>query len=123
MILRSIKKENIIKSIEEIEKFGVPKSRRPKKYLLEFNGKYYPPKYIISLANKYANGRELDFSRFSGGEEANRFLRNLGFNIISIEGGGQDKTIKSYRKQREKELLNIHHNGRCPKCKETIKSS
>ncbi|HIP84417.1 MAG TPA: hypothetical protein EYH15_02895 [Methanothermococcus okinawensis] len=27
-----------------------------KEVSLEFNGRYYPPKYVISLANKYANG-------------------------------------------------------------------
>lgn len=81
MIPKNIKKEHIIKALEEIKKSGVPKGRESKRFLLEYNGKNYPPKYIISLANKYANGKELDSKEFSGGRETNNFLKQLGFNI------------------------------------------
>ena len=37
------------------------------KYDLKYNNKLYPPKLVISLANKYANGKELDHNLFSGG--------------------------------------------------------
>lgn len=84
MIPKSIKREHIIKAIEEIEKNGVPKRRKSRKFFLEFNGRHYPPKYVISLANKYANGKELDPTKFGGGKETNNFLKNLGFNIIEI---------------------------------------
>ena len=77
MIPKNIKGEHIIKAIEEAKKIGVPESRGLRKYLLEFNGNYFPPKYIISLANRYANGEELDSSEFSGGKETNDFLRIL----------------------------------------------
>jgi len=119
MIPKNIKRKHIIKAIEEIKKAGIPKGRSSKKFLLEFNGEYYPPKYVISLANKYATGKELDPSEFSGGKETNDFLKNLGFNIINVSE--TKKTTKSYRKQREISLSNIHRNERCPRCKETIK--
>ena len=51
MIPQNIKKKHIIKAIEEVKKVGIPKGRGSKKFLLEFNGDYYPPKYIVSLAN------------------------------------------------------------------------
>ena len=60
MIPKNIKKEHIIKAIEEIKRNGIPKGRDSKKFLLKFNGEYYPPKYVISLANKYANGEILE---------------------------------------------------------------
>jgi len=34
---------------------------------------------VISVANTYANGTELDSNDFSGGEETNSFLRKRGF--------------------------------------------
>jgi len=119
MIPKNIKREHIIKAIEAIERYGAPKGRNSKRFLLEFKRKYYPPKYIISLANKYANGEELDPSEFSGGKETNDFLKNLDFNIVDIPGR---KTIKLSNKQRETRLSGIHYDERCPKCKETIKN-
>ena len=71
MIPENITREHIIKAIERIGEEGVPPNRESKKYLLVYNGKYYPPKYVISLANKYANGRELDHFEFKGGKETN----------------------------------------------------
>ncbi|MEM3068196.1 MAG: hypothetical protein QXX91_06130 [Thermoplasmata archaeon] len=51
---------------------------------MEYNGEFYPPKYIISIANKYVNGKELDPEEFSGGVEANQFLKILVFNIVKL---------------------------------------
>jgi len=119
MIPKNITSEHIIKAIEQIRKNGIPKNRKSKKFLLEFNGAYYPPKYVISLANKYANGEILDPSRFSGGKETNDFLRKLGFNIISVPA--QEKATKSPKMKKERKLPNIHNGERCPRCKETIK--
>lgn len=84
MIPENITKTHIIKAIERIDEEGVPPNRKSKKYLLEYNGKYYPPKYVISLANKYANGRELEPSEFNGGKETNSFLRVRGFTIVEM---------------------------------------
>ena len=116
MIPKSIKREHIIKAIEEIEKNGVPKRKNSKKFFLEFN-KNYPPKYVISLANKYTNGKELDLMSFSGGKETNDSLKKLGFTII--EASRSTRRIKPSKAQKETKLF--HHNERCPKCKETIK--
>ena len=119
MIPKNIEREHIIKAIEEIKRNGVPKGRNSRKFLLEFDGEYYPPKYVISLANKYANGEILDSAQFSGGKETNDFLRNLGFNII--ERSKAKKIIKPFSIKRERKLSNIHQGERCPKCKETIR--
>ena len=84
MIPWNINRDHIIMAIKEIDKCGVPKERYSKKYFLKFNGKLYPPKYVISLANKYANGYELPPSMFTGGKETNDFLKMWGFDIIEI---------------------------------------
>lgn len=119
MIPKNIKREHILRAIEEIKKAGIPEGRCSKKFLLEFNGDYYPPKYVISLANKYAYGKELNLSEFSGGKETNNFLKNLGFNIVEVST--LKKTVKPARKRRDIGLSSVHHDERCPKCKETIR--
>ena len=84
MIPRNITKEHIIKAIEEAE-MGIPKYSHSDKNNLEYNGKHYPLKYIISLANKYANGEELkDYELDVDDSETNDFLKSLNFNIVNV---------------------------------------
>ena len=83
MIPRSIGKEHILKAITEIDENGVRRGRESNRWLLKYNGKSYPPKYVISIANRYANNVEL--KNFSGGPETNNFLKRLGFSIIEKE--------------------------------------
>ena len=83
MIPQNIQKEHIEKAIEEIDRDGIRKGRHSSTYDLIYNGKSYPPKLIISIANKYANGSELDPNSFGGGKdtEAFKLLESNGFNI------------------------------------------
>ena len=74
MIPSNIEREHIVKAIGEIDSNNIPPGRQSKSFLLIFEGKQYPPKYVLSLANKFANGEELDPSRFGGGQEKNNFL-------------------------------------------------
>jgi len=90
MIPNNITRENILQAIQEIDGREVPPSREQIKYSIVWNGKLYPPKYTISIANKYANGEELDPSTFSGGDETNPFLNKRDFTVINIT---QWKTI------------------------------
>lgn len=83
MIPQNIQKEHIEKAIEEIDRDGIRKGRHSSTYDVIYNGKSYPPKLIISIANKYANGSELDPNSFGGGKdtEAFKLLESNGFNI------------------------------------------
>jgi hypothetical protein len=82
MIPPNITKEHIVKAIEEIDNGRpLPTSREPHRHLIEHNGKTYPPKFAISLANKYANGTELAPDDFHS-HETNNFLKSRGFEII-----------------------------------------
>jgi hypothetical protein len=87
LILNNINREHIVSAINEIDggRRIIPFERDPHRYQLIYYGKKYPPKFIISLANKYANGQELDSSQFSGGYETNNFLNERGFDIIPME--------------------------------------
>jgi len=96
MIPQNIKKEYILKALEEIDRTGVPEGRSSRKFVLGHEGKRYPPKYVLSLANKYANGKELDSEEFSGGTESNSFLGNLGFDIKDLKHSDR-KIVKRAR--------------------------
>lgn len=81
MIPKNITRKAVIKAIHEIDKNGIPKNRLSTKYNIFFEGKQYPPKYVISLANRIENGVELKAEDFGGGHESNSFLMALGFDI------------------------------------------
>lgn len=82
MIPSNITHEHIIRAISEIKKSKIPFHRESTRWSVLYNGEHFPPKYVISLASKFASGRELDPSQFSGGDETNNFLREKGFEIV-----------------------------------------
>ncbi len=65
-----------------IDREGVPRRRQSTKFQLVFDGRRYPPKYVISLAASTATGRKLRPADFSGGDETNSVLQSLGFTIV-----------------------------------------
>lgn len=79
-----ITRVNIISAIKEIDRYryDIPPRRNSKRYDLLFEGKRYPPKYVISIAYKYATGEELMPYEFNGGYETNSFLESKGFQIV-----------------------------------------
>lgn len=83
MIPKNITDKEIIKAINEIDVYGIPKNRNSTKYLIKHNNSFYPPKYVLSIANKLINGQELSPSNFNGGNETNNFLKKLGFTIVN----------------------------------------
>ena len=84
LIPENITKEYIIKAIHEIDEKGIRKGRHSSFYDLSFEGKLYPPKLIFSIANRFANGTELDPGEFHGGKDTPAFeiLRKEGFVIV-----------------------------------------
>ncbi|NQU33123.1 MAG: EVE domain-containing protein [Bacteroidetes bacterium] len=122
MILENITKEHIEKAIQEIEDKGVRKGRHSSTYDLIYEGKKYPPKLVISIANKYANGIELEGNNFQGGQGTAAFelLEKEGFEIIQ-KNDPIKPLIEKYKKRIAKtqlqdeiykwELVN-HYNGR-----------
>lgn len=97
-IPENITREHILEAIKEIKIEEIPIGNRSKKYdLLANNDKRFPPKVVISVANKFVNGKSLDVSKFSGGEQtANKFLEERGFKIVSKNDGGSDFEYESY---------------------------
>jgi hypothetical protein len=133
MIPDNIKSNHILMALEEIDHSGVPVNRRSTKYQLFHHNNTYPPKYVISLANKYSNGYVLPPTEFSGGVESNDYLTRLGFKIIGKNSLGtkgikvpdnkSDNNQKSGTKEgpkEGKEIKSLVHNQRCSDCKNTI---
>jgi 5-methylcytosine-specific restriction protein B len=87
MVPENILKEHIEKAIQEIDTNGIQKAAHSSTYDLLYNGKRYPPKLVISLANKYANGSILPRDTFSGGPSHPGFklLDKLGFTVVQKE--------------------------------------
>jgi 5-methylcytosine-specific restriction protein B len=79
----SITTDHVFRAIRDIDRDGVPADANSTTYDLIVAGKRYPPKYVLSLAGKHANGEAFDRKEFSGGEESPAFalLRGLGFEI------------------------------------------
>lgn len=82
-IPRNIEKEHLLKAIEKIDNEGVPADGDSRYYDVFFNGKIYPPKLVVSYANIFANGSEIDRNSFEGGlkTESFKLLQKNGFII------------------------------------------
>lgn len=98
MIPNNINKEHLEKAIKEIDEEGVRKGRHSSTYDLTYNGKSYPPKLIVSIANRFANGIELDPGSFAGGKGTAAFqlLEKSGYKIIEKSDSYPYEIIKEY---------------------------
>ena len=81
MMPHNITYQHIVKALEWIKENGVLPGRKSKRYHVIYSGKRYPPKYVISVANRYANGEEHPPGDFDI-HEAERYRDKLGFEVI-----------------------------------------
>ena len=77
MIPGNILNRHVVEAMGIIDRMGVPNNRISNKFDLLYNNNKYPPKYIISVANKIVNNTDLDTESYSGGDESNNFLIRL----------------------------------------------
>ena len=96
MIPKNISLESVQDALDLIDHSGIPKDRHSVKYSLKHDGKLYPPKYVISIANKFENGEKWEPEHFSGGQETNQYLENLGFTIVATGTRSIDYPIESH---------------------------
>lgn len=80
----NITEADIHKAVQETDLSSIPPRRFYTKYYLVVDGKKYPPKYILSLANKYANGQELNLDGFTT-QQAVAYFNKLGFQVEKRE--------------------------------------
>ena len=112
-IPNNINKEHLLKSIEKIDNEGYPNDSDSQYYDVKFNGKNYPPKVIVSYANLFANGIELDRNSFSGGLNTDcfRLLQENGFEIIKKETISYNKELIKFIAQAKTDDLGTTRNN------------
>ena len=87
MAIPKLNEQNIIDALKFIDKNGVPLQNKSTKYeIVAADGKRYPPKYVVAVADHLANGT--DISTAFGAVEAINFLKSMGF---VVEGKLQEK--------------------------------
>ena len=81
MAIPKISKQDVEKALKYIDEKGVPfKNQSTKHELVTDDGKRYPPKYVIAIADHLANGTDVSTERFNAIEAIN-FLEKLKFTI------------------------------------------
>ncbi len=91
-IPKNINKEHLLNAIDKIDKDGIPTDGESTFYDVLYDGKRYPPKVIVSYANIFANGEELDRLTFRGGPNQKSFklLEDNGFQIVPKMGNDME---------------------------------
>ena len=81
MAIPKLNRQDIVEALTYIDVNGVPSVHQSVRYeLVGENGKKYPPKYVIAVANHLANGGEISTATFHG-TEARVFLQQQGFRV------------------------------------------
>lgn len=87
MIPRDLTYSLFKKAIETIDNSGVPHHRTSYRYYLIFEGREYPPKFVISTAYKIKTGSEWHPSQFNAVEAKNYFI-NKGY-VVKVKKSGK----------------------------------
>ena len=93
MAIPKFKKEYVIEALKYIDEHGVPSHNQSTKYeLVTDDGKRYPPKYVVAVADHLANGTEISAE---------------GFNAVAAKSYLESKNFIIETKQQEKFELTI----------------
>lgn len=88
MAIPKLKKQDVIDALKFIDENGVPEHNTSVKYVLvSEDGKKYPPKYVVAVADHLANSTDISTESFNS-VDAKNYLKSLGF---SIETKQQEK--------------------------------
>lgn len=87
-----IAKQDVDEALKYIDEHGVPFHNQSTKYeLVSEDGKRYPPKYVVAVADHLANGTDISTERFNS-VEAKSYLEGQGF---TVETKQQEKFVLS----------------------------
>lgn len=87
-----ITKQDVDEALKYIDEHGVPFHNQSTKYeLVSEDGKRYPPKYVVAVADHLANGTDISTERFNS-VEAKSYLEGQGF---TVETKQQEKFVLS----------------------------
>ena len=85
MAIPKLTKESIDEAISYIDEQGVPSQHQSKVYQLVVDGKKYPPKYVIAVANYLTNNEEIDTQKYSA-KDAKSYFESHGYQIDINQG-------------------------------------
>ena len=80
MAVPKITEDNIKEALKYIDVHGVPFHNESTVYTLVVDGKKYPPKYVIGVANHIANGEEIHTQGYNA-VEAKSYFESRGYTI------------------------------------------
>ena len=80
MAIPKLTEESINEALKYIDEHGVPWHNESTVYVLVSDGKKYPPKYVIAVANHMANGEEISTQGYNA-VEAKSYLESRGYTI------------------------------------------
>ena len=81
MAIPKIEEHDILNAIKYIDEHGIPDKNKSTKYeLVTADGKKYPPKYVLAVADHLANGIDIATDGYNA-VEAKNYLQNRGFMI------------------------------------------
>lgn len=84
MAIPKVTDENILNALNNIDEQGVPFRHQSTVYDLVYDGKKYPPKYVIAVAANLATGKEIKTDSFNA-IEAKNFFETRGYTIESSQ--------------------------------------
>lgn len=93
MAIPKLTEESINNAIKYIDEHGVPSQNESNVYELIIDGKKYPPKYVIGVANHFANGEEIHTQGYNA-VEAKSYFESRGYQI-DIKQEKYELTIKA----------------------------
>ena len=81
MAIPKLKKQDVIDALKFIDENGVLEHNTSVKYVLvSEDGKKYPPKYVVAVADHLANSTDILTESFNS-VDAKNYLESLGFSI------------------------------------------
>ena len=81
MAVPKVEEQDILNALKYIDEHGVPDKNKSTKYeLVTEDGKKYPPKYVIAVADHHANGTDIATEGYNA-VEAKNYLQGKGFVI------------------------------------------
>lgn len=84
-IPNNIRREHIFQAMLKIKRENIPPGRQARQWACTYEGDIYPCKLLISWANIYANGSELDPNPNNFQTNmAQDYLSELGFQIVHV---------------------------------------
>jgi hypothetical protein len=105
MAIPKVTRAHVAWALSKIDKEGIPRKRRSKKWCLVSDGKHYPPKYVLALAVERLSGKQLLPHEHSGGDETNNILRALGYEIVLAPAGSNTREPMGTSRERRPPVI------------------